>query len=465
MSAADDTAASSAYQVGGVTLWPPVEAVRTLLRRRLARDISLLQASNALQKVWGAAYNVLSFRLLGDTGYGQFLLVLSLYNTVNLLGSLGLGQFLIVPLSQAAAAGDRNEVARACGYNLKLSFCISIGILVASLTFGPLLGELVYTGEMGTSLGMLMRIVALGSVPSIFYTLTTTSLQSVRRMRELAIVENVDGVLFRAIGVVALLLGHGVPGMLWAVAIGGTLSALHALYQYWRVAVKQHGFPGFGELVREAVRVPFGQYFRFSALAVVDKNVAQFFAQTPLLFLGRWAGPEQAAYFGVASKLFSLLAGFHGAASRALSVRLSQEYGQLGAVATRRLFWRTLLLWGGLSTAGAVVLACLMPVFRWVYTPAALPSVGLVVLFALLTAKQGFTVTLGSIFLILDRVFVNVAIKVPLLLAAMPVGAWLVREWPGGAVGAAAYLLGAYLAGDLVYFGLLLTPWFWRRAK
>ena len=41
--------------------------------------------------------------------------------------------------------------------------------------------------------------------------------------------------------------------------------------------------------------VPVRRFFRFSALAVLDKNVAAFFAQTPLLFLGRWAGPEQAA--------------------------------------------------------------------------------------------------------------------------------------------------------------------------
>jgi O-antigen/teichoic acid export membrane protein len=452
---------SGDIRVAGFTVWPPRAALRSLMGRRLTREVALLQASNTLQKGYGAVYNVLCFRLLGDTGYGQFLLVLSLYNTLNLLGTLGLGQFLVVPLAQAAAAGNKREVAQASGYNVKLSLCIAVGVLLVSLAIGPWFGELTYTGELGRQLGTWMRIAALGAVPSVGYTLTTTSLQSLRRMKELAIVENVDGILYRALAIGALLAGYGVPGMLWGVVIGGTLSSLHALYQYRRIAVREHGFPDLRQLALEALRVPFGKYFRFSALAVVDKNVSQFFGQTPLLFLGRWAGPEQAAYFGVASKLFSLLAAFHGAASRALSVRLSQEYGAHGAAPTRRLFWRSLLTWGAISIVGAAAFACLLPIFKLVYGPEAFPSIWLVVILAALVAKQGFTVTLGSIYLILDRVAVNALAKLPLILVWMPLGALLIQGW--GAVGAALYQLGSYITGDIVYFSILATPWFWRR--
>lgn len=434
--------------------------------------MALLQVSNTAQKGYGAVYNVLTFRLLGETGYGEFRMVLALYNTVNLLGSLGLGQFLMVPLAQAAAAGDRAEVARACGYNLKLSLLISIGVLVISLAAGPVIGRLVYDSHLGESLGHLMRIAALGAVPSIVYTLTTSSLQSVRRMKTLALVENVDGVLFRAIGIGALVLGHRVPGLLWGVAIGGALSAVHALYQYRRVLVREHDFPDLPALIQAARHVPFSHYFRFSVLSVADKNVAQFFGQTPLLFLGRWGGPEQTAYYDIAAKLFGLVAAFHGAASRALSVRLSQLYGERGAAETRRLFWRSLALWGALSTVGAAIFACLLPVFRWIYTPQALPSITLIALWAAFTAKQGFTVTLGAIYLILDRVAINVAVKIPLLLAAMPIGAWLVQTWSqtlddpaAAAVAATVYILGAYLVGDLIYFSLLALPRFWRERR
>jgi O-antigen/teichoic acid export membrane protein len=441
-------------------IWPPRLAVEALLRRKLARDVAFLQVSNALQKGYGAAFNVFCYRALGATAYGEFLLVLALYTTINILGSLGLGQFLVVPLAQAAAAGDREEVARSMGYNLKLSGISAAAVLVLALAVGPWIGA---TMMQRPDLGALMRIAALGALPAVAYTVCTTALQSVRRMRELAVVENVNGLLTRGVGVLAVLAGGQMPGLVWGVAIGGTISAAYALYEYRRVAVRHHGFPGFAALLAAAWRVPFRRYFRFSALAVLDKNVAQLFAQTPLIFLGRWAGPEQAAYFGVASKLFALLASFHGAVSKALSVRLSQEYRTAGAAPTRRLFWQTALLWGGISSLGALGFVLLLPVFKWVYTAEAFPSLLLVLLFAALTAKQGFTVALGSVFLVLDRVAVNVLAKLPILLLALPAGVVLVQRW--GAVGAAGYQLGAYLLGDLVYFGILSTPWFWRRPR
>ena len=64
-------------------------------------------------------------------------------------------------------------------------------------------------------------------------------------------------------------------------------------------------------------------------------------------------------------------------------------------------------------------------------------------------------------FLILDRVATNAIAKLPLMLISLPVGVWLVQR--AGALGAAAYQLGAYLLGDLVYFAIVATPWFWRR--
>jgi O-antigen/teichoic acid export membrane protein len=455
-----DGARTGALGIPGLVIWPPRRVLRAVLGRPLARDVLLLQASNFLQKGYGFVFSVAAVRLLGRAGYGDFLSVLSLYQTVNLVGSLGLGQFLVVPLAQAAAAGKREEVAQAAGYNLKLSALLAVIVLLLALTFGPWLGQTIILRQ---DLGDLMRIVALGGIPAVAYNISTTALQSVRRMRDLAMVENVDIILGRSLPLLAVVAGWGLPGLLWGTAIGASCSAAHAIYQYRRVAVRHHGFPDLGALAREAWRVPFGRYFRFSALAVVDKNVAQFFGQTPVLFLARWAGAEQVGLFGIAAKVFTLLHACHGAAAKAFSVRLSQELARRGAAATRRLFWRITLGWGALAAAGAAVLLLLLPVFRWIYGHENLPDWWLVFLFGLLAAKQGLTVSLGSIFLIMDRVAVNVLAKLPLLALSLPVGAILVQRW--GATGAAVYQLGAFTAGDLMYFAILSTPWFWRSGR
>jgi O-antigen/teichoic acid export membrane protein len=419
----------------------------------------VLQVSNSLIKGYGFVFSVVVIRLLGATPYGEFLLIFSLYQAINLLGNLGLGQFLVVPTAKAAAAGDRASVAEATGYNLKLSLTVAVLVTVVTLAIAPWLSAVWYGRA---DFGELARIAALGALPSVAYNLAVTALQAVRRMRDLALVENVDAVAGRTLGLVAVVAGWGVPGLVVGMTLGGLVSAAHGLYRYRRVAVREHGFPDLRAVVRAAWRVPMGRYFRFSALAVVDKNVGQLFAQTPVLFLGRWAGPADVAYLSIASKVFSILAAFHGAVSRAFSVRLSQELGTQGPAATRRLFWRTSLAWGGLSCLAAAGLALLLPVFRLLYGAQNLPWVGLVVILGLLTAKQGFTVSLGAIYLIMNRVATNALVKLPLLLIWLPLGALMVQRW--AAFGAAAYQLAAYLTGDLVYFALVLTPWFWRSA-
>ncbi len=451
---------SGAVSWRGLILWPPRPAVESVLRRKLARDVVYLQASNAFQKGYSFVFSVVAVRTLGLSGYGDFLAILTLYNTVNLLGSLGLGQFLVVPLAQAAAAGDRKTVAEAAGYNLKLSAIIAAVVLLVTLAVGPQAGSLIIHRP---DLGSLMRIVALSGIIAVAYNVSTTALQATRQMRDLALVENVDMVLAKMLPIGPLLLGWGLPGLLWATVAGEALSAVFALRQYRRVAVGQHVFPDFPDLFHAAWRVPYGRYLRFTSLAAVDKNVAQFFGQTPVLFLSRWAGAEQVGLFGVGAKVFTLLAALQGAASKVFSVRLAQELATSGPAATRRFFWRSTLFWGAVFTVASLVFLGLLPVFRWVYGPDKLPSFLLVALFAAYTAKQGFTVSLGAIFLTMNRVATNALAKLPLMALALPLGAYLVQRW--GAVGAAAYQLGAYLAGDVMYFAIIATPWFWNNAK
>jgi O-antigen/teichoic acid export membrane protein len=328
------------------------------------------------------------------------------------------------------------------------------------LAFGPTLGALIIHRP---DLGGLMRIVALSGIVAVAYNVSTTALQATRRMRDLAVVENVDMILAKMLPVGPLLWGWGLPGLLWAMLAGEVLSCVFALRQYRRVAVRHHAFPDLPALARAAWQVPYRRYLRFTSIAAMDKNVAQFFAQTPVLFLSRWAGAEQVGLFGVAGKVFTLVAALQGAVSKVFSVRLSQEMGTKGPAATRRLFWRTSLFWGVAFSAASLVFLALLPVFRWIYGPDKLPSLLLVGLLAGYTAKQGFTVSLGAIFLIANRVATNALAKLPLMALALPIGVYLVQRW--GAVGAAGYQLGAYLAGDVMYFAIIATPWFWRSSR
>ena len=449
--------------IRGVPIWPPAAVYADVRRRRLVRDVAVLQISNGLQRALGFGFSVVTARVLGVTGYGEYLLVLSLYSTLNLIGNMGVGQFMVVPLAQSVAAHDRDAIARGVGYVLKFGAVLGLVVLALILLAGEYAGDLIMHRP---DLGALTRVVAVGIMPTVIYTTAVTALQAGRRMPVLSFVEVVDLLVGRgcAVGFVLTgVAGGGVLSVLWGTVVGGSLSAAHAIWQYRRVAVAQDEFPEIVDLFSTAVSVPWRTYFRFSAIASVDKNVSQLIGQTPLLFLGRFASAEEAAYFGIAGKVFTLLASLHGGVSRAISVRLSQEMGTRGVDATVGLFWKASLAWGGASAVAAACLLVALPIFRWVYGDEYLPSVVLVGVLGALQAKQGITVALGSVYLIADRVATNALLKLPLLAAAYPLGAWLVQSW--GATGAATYQLVLYLAGDVMYLGLILTPWFWREAR
>ena len=232
--------------IRGVPIWPPAAVYADVRRRRLVRDVAVLQISNGLQRALGFGFSVVTARVLGVTGYGEYLLVLSLYSTLNLIGNMGVGQFMVVPLAQSVAAHDRDAIARGVGYVLKFGAVLGLVVLALILLAGEYAGDLIMHRP---DLGALTRVVAVGIMPTVIYTTAVTALQAGRRMPVLSIVEVVDLLVGRGCAVVFVLTGvagSGVLSVLWGTVVGGSLSAAHAIWQYRRVAVARDEFPEIG---------------------------------------------------------------------------------------------------------------------------------------------------------------------------------------------------------------------------
>ena len=112
------------------------------------------------------------------------------------------------------------------------------------------------------------------------------------------------------------------------------------------------------------------------------------------------------------------------------------------------------------ALALAAVLVLCLPLFRLALTPDVFPSLTLVIIFALHTGLMALGVGFGSVFLLTDRIGLNIAIKTPINLACLPLGALLVMQW--GAEGAALYMLAAYSVGYVAYLSLLASNRFWQ---
>ena len=436
---------------------PLLGALRQATGARFTRDVAVLQVSNTVQKLLAFAAHIALARLLGPEGYGQYVIVLSFFGTINLLGNVGLGPALVTRLAEAAASRDQDEVRRVAGYLLKTSVALALMVTAVIWLLGHQIAAWWYPDP---EYGDLVKILALSAPLAAIFLVLMASLQSVRRMRELALVENSARVVGAGFGVGAVWIGLGLPGALSGIVLGSAAGCLLGSVAYQRILRRRHAFPSWGSLASAAITVPWRTYFRFSTLALLDKNIAGLFAQSPYLFLGRFASPEHVAYFGIATKVFAFLAAFHGAVARNLSVWLAQEKskGDLGGV--RTVFWRVTLLWTPLACVIAAGLAVCVPIFRWLYGPELLPSLPLVLVLAAHHGLMALGIGFGSVFLVTDRIGLNIAIKTPINLAFLPIGAVLIQHW--GTIGAAAYIMAAYSAGYVAYLALLASRWFWR---
>lgn len=433
------------------------ETIRRFIRARFTRDVAALQISNTVQKLLAAVFWVVIIRLLTPQEYGQYVILLAFFGTISLLGNLGLGPGLVTRLAEAAAAQDHDELRRVTAYLLKCS--VALACLLTGLTW--LVGTSVALWWYHEPLyGDLVKILALSGPLAAFSIVMTAGLQSVSRMNALALLEIVVKATSTLLGVASILAGMGLMGLVIATVISQALGCVLGLVAYKRILCRYHAFAPLRSVVATAMTLPWRTYFRFSALALVDKNVAGLFSQTPIIFLGRFASPEHAAYYDAARKIFSFLAVFHGAVARKLSVTLAEQKARAGVDGARAVFWRITLMWTPLALGLAAGLTLCLPIFRLVLKPEILPSLTLVIVFAVHTGLMAVGVGFASVFLVTDRIGLNIAIKTPINLACLPLGALLVAQWQ--AVGAAIYILFAYSLGYITYLSLLASSWFWR---
>lgn len=437
------------------------DTVRRAIRARFARDVAALQVSNSAQKMLAVVFWVVLYRLLSPEEIGQYVHVLAFFGTINLLGYLSLGPSLVTRLAEAAAAHDAGELRRIMGYLTKINAAWALPATALTWLVAVPLSVWWY----GVPLyGELVQILVLGAPLAVLTIIMTTALQSASRMHSIALVEVCAKTTQTLLGVGAMLVGLGVAGLVSATVISQAVGCAIGLLAYQRVLHRHHTFASLPAVVATAITVPWRAYFRFSALALVDKNIAALFERTPLLLIGRFMPPEQAllhaAFYDAARKVLSFLAIFHGAVARKLRAALGERTGQVGLSGARSVFWRVTLLWTPLALAIAAGLVVCLPLFRLALTPDVFPSLTLVIIFALHTGLMGLGVGFGSVFLLTDRIGLNIAIKTPINLACLPLGALLVMQW--GAEGAALYMLAAYSVGYVAYLSLLASNWFWQ---
>ena len=308
--------------------------------------------------------------------------------------------------------------------------------------------------------GDLVKILALGAPLAVLTLVMTTALQSVSRMNSIALVEVCAKTTHALLGIGAMVAGLGLTGLVSATIISQAVGCIIGLLAYQRILHRYHAFASLPAVVATAITVPWRAYFRFSALALVDKNIAALFERTPVLAPRPLHAAGAAAFYDAARKVLSFLAVFHGAVARKLRAALGERKGQVGLSGARTVFWRVTLLWTPLALALAAGLTLCLPLFRLALKPEVLPSLTLVIIFALHTGLMALGVGFGSVFLLTDRIGLNIAIK-DAYQSGLPAPRCAAGDAMGRRGGGSLYAA-AYSVGYVAYLSLLASNWFWQ---
>ena len=276
----------------------PIAIIDGLLRRRFVRDVLTLQSGSVLQHGISFVKSVLFARLLGLEGFGLYAVVLAFTGTVAIATNFGQNQAALTFLAEEHSKKNRDGIAGVLRYQFTLSL-IAVILLALCAWFAPAATSVLYANTNSTlavasQLGFLYLLS--GSFDSIF----TNVLQTIRSIRLLTILENVNTLLQLIFASVFLFFGKGVAGIFLGFTISNALMLCIYLVVYHRLKSAHH-LPSIQDILRS--KTPMRTYLKQGLWIALDKNIGNLYPKSFFFVLSLVAAP---ATVGIAQLAFKI---------------------------------------------------------------------------------------------------------------------------------------------------------------
>ena len=161
---------------------------RSLLKRAFVRDVLTLQIGSAFGSVINLVKSVLYFRFLGVEQFGMYAVAGAFTGTFSVFTNIGQNQAALTFFAEKYARKDKEGMASVMRYYLQLSVW-GCSLLVALILLTPLLAN--YFGY-DPQIALIARIAFAASIAGSFDTLFTIVLQTVREIRLMTVLENIN---------------------------------------------------------------------------------------------------------------------------------------------------------------------------------------------------------------------------------------------------------------------------------
>jgi len=386
-----------------------ISRFKDFIKVSFVQDVGILEIGKFFSIFLNIASSVILARLLHPELYGVYGLIFAFVGLVVIFISWGGNFASLTLLSEAYAKKDKQEVKNILTYFVKitlLAICI-VGIL--SVFLAPFLTDLLYNNS---QIGHWARIVLLASFLGVVYGLLIIVLQSVRKIKQLTILETFNKFAYTVLPIIFVLVGWGLTGIVWGHFISAFIFLVLAIFLYSFLIKKDELLPSLSQIFSNFRKINFKKYFNFGFLIAIDKNIGRFISISPVIFLGIFTSMQDVGYFKIALGYITIPLMILEPISRLLTVQLPKsKFYNLQIL--KEHFYKTALYSGLISISLAIPFVILAPyLIKLFYGMEYIPSIQLVYYLSVLIIFSGFGVGLGPFYRTVNRMKISIVVNI-----------------------------------------------------
>lgn len=400
--------------------------IQSLFKHNFVRDTATLQVGTLFSTGLTFIASIVFARALGPEDYGKYGLIFAFTALIGIFLNWGADHATLTLMSGAWANKDKQKIKELIIYFLKLSLYVNGTIGLLAFFAAPLIANNLYH-DFG--IGSLARWVLLSNILNVLFSLLIIILQVVRKIKHLAVLENINKIFYIALPIFLVLIGWHLKGIVFGYLIGGVLFFVFSFFFYLIMIKKTDLLPSFQEISDDFFNVPIKKYFRFGFLIAIDKNLANLYSILPMTFLGMFALKTDIGYFKIAFSYIGLSFIFLKPISRLLSVQLPKS-NVLGFDVLKKHFFKTafysFLIILGLMAPMLFLAKFLVLTF---YGEKFLPSVNLIYWLWPYALASSVGIGLGALYRTLNKMKITILTNLIIFILTSPIIYWLIKNF------------------------------------
>ncbi|RJQ31195.1 hypothetical protein C4572_02900 [Candidatus Parcubacteria bacterium] len=346
-----------------------------LTRKNFVKDAFVLQMAGLVSTGFSILGSIIYARALGVEGYAIYALIFTFVSIAGIFTNIGTNQTVLTLLPEAYARQDRSKILDILTYYVKVSLVISLLVGVFFVILGPYLTATLYNDS---NIGKLARIIIFGEIINIFFGMYVIILQAIRRIKNLAVVENINKFVFVLIPAGLVLLGYGLGGLVYGYLFVTVGFLVFTFFSYRLIAKEDSLLPSWNEILKNMFKLDkdvFVYHLKFGILIAIDKNLGSLYSILPISILGMY-NLEQVAFLKIATSYAALPSVFISKpVSRLLAVQLPKSKSYSYSI-LKRDYLRSSVASCAITSLAALLFIVLVPfLIPYIYGKQYLPAV------------------------------------------------------------------------------------------